>query len=41
LINRELRFKAASPGCRLLVEQLMDFPFAEGNKGATHQIEVV
>jgi predicted phage terminase large subunit-like protein len=33
VINRELRFKADSPGCRLLVEQLMDFPFAEHDDG--------
>ncbi len=33
VINRELRFKADSPGCRLLVEQLMDFPLAEHDDG--------
>ena len=33
VINRELRFKADSPGCRLLVDQLMDFPFAEHDDG--------
>jgi predicted phage terminase large subunit-like protein len=26
VVNREFRFKADSPGCRLLVDQLMDFP---------------
>src|SRR5208282_932634 len=26
IVNRELRFRADSPGCRLLVDQLMDFP---------------
>ena len=31
--NRELRFKADSPGCRLLVEQLMDFPLADHDDG--------
>ncbi len=29
VINREFRFRADSPGCRLLVDQLMDFPLAE------------
>jgi predicted phage terminase large subunit-like protein len=29
VIHRQLRFKADSPGCRLLVDQLMDFPLAE------------
>jgi hypothetical protein len=29
VINRELRFKAEQAGCRLLVDQLMDFPQAE------------
>ncbi len=33
VINRELRFKADSPGCRLLVEQLMDFPLADHDDG--------
>jgi predicted phage terminase large subunit-like protein len=33
VINRELRFKADSPGCRLLVDQLMDFPDAEHDDG--------
>ena len=33
VINRELRFKADSPGCRLLVDQLIDFPFAEHDDG--------
>ena len=33
VINRELRFKADSPGCRLLVDQLMDFPLAEHDDG--------
>jgi len=33
LVNRELRFKADSPGCRLLVEQLMDFPMADHDDG--------
>jgi len=33
VINRELRFKADSPGCRLLVDQLMDFPQAEHDDG--------
>jgi predicted phage terminase large subunit-like protein len=32
-INRELRFKADSPGCRLLVDQLMDFPLGEHDDG--------
>jgi hypothetical protein len=31
--NRELRFRADSPGCRLLVDQLMDFPLAEHDDG--------
>jgi predicted phage terminase large subunit-like protein len=31
--NRELRFKADSPGCRLLVDQLMDFPLADHDDG--------
>ncbi len=29
VLNRELRFKADSPGCRLLVDQLMDFPLGD------------
>jgi len=33
VVNRELRFKADSPGCRLLVDQLMDFPFADHDDG--------
>jgi len=33
VINRELRFKADSPGCRLLVDQLMDFPPADHDDG--------
>jgi len=33
VINRELRFKADSPGCRLLVGQLMDFPLADHDDG--------
>jgi hypothetical protein len=33
VINRELRFKADSPGCHLLVDQLMDFPLAEHDDG--------
>ncbi len=33
VINRELRFKADSPGCRLLVDQLMDFPLAAHDDG--------
>ena len=33
VINRELRFRADSPGCRLLVDQLMDFPLAEHDDG--------
>jgi predicted phage terminase large subunit-like protein len=31
--NREFRFKADSPGCRLLVDQLMDFPLADHDDG--------
>ena len=30
---REFRFKADSPGCRRLVDQLMDFPLAEHDDG--------
>ena len=33
VVNRELRFRADSPGCRLLVDQLMDFPIAEHDDG--------
>ncbi len=33
VINREFRFKADSPGCRLLVNQLMDFPLGEYDDG--------
>ena len=33
VINRELRFKADSPGCRMLVDQLMDFPLADHDDG--------
>jgi predicted phage terminase large subunit-like protein len=33
LTNREYRFKADSPGCRLLVDQLMDFPLADHDDG--------
>jgi predicted phage terminase large subunit-like protein len=33
VINREFRFRADSPGCRLLVDQLIDFPFAEHDDG--------
>ena len=33
VINRELRFRADSPGCRLLVDQLMDFPLGEHDDG--------
>jgi len=33
VINRELRFKADSPGCRLLVDQLMDFPLGDHDDG--------
>jgi predicted phage terminase large subunit-like protein len=31
--GREFRFKADSPGCRRLVDQLMDFPLAEHDDG--------
>ena len=31
--RREFRFKADSPGCRRLVDQLMDFPLAEHDDG--------
>jgi hypothetical protein len=33
VINREFRFKADSSGCRLLVDQLMDFPLADHDNG--------
>ena len=33
VVNREFRFKADSPGCRLLVDQLMDFPLADHDDG--------
>jgi predicted phage terminase large subunit-like protein len=33
VVAREFRFKADSPGCRLLVDQLMDFPLAEHDDG--------
>ena len=33
ITNREFRFKADSPGCRLLVDQLMDFPLADHDDG--------
>ena len=33
LVNRELRFKADSPGCRLLVDQMTDFPLADHDDG--------
>jgi predicted phage terminase large subunit-like protein len=33
VIHRELRFKADSPGCRLLVDQLMDSPLADHDDG--------
>jgi predicted phage terminase large subunit-like protein len=33
VINRELRLKADSPGCRLLLDQLMDFPLADHDDG--------
>ena len=33
VVNRQLRFKDDSPGCRLLVDQLMDFPQAEHDDG--------
>ncbi len=31
--RRELRFRGDSPGCRRLVDQLMDFPLAEHDDG--------
>ena len=31
--SREFRFRADSPGCRRLVDQLMDFPLAEHDDG--------
>jgi predicted phage terminase large subunit-like protein len=33
IVNRNFRFKADSPGCRLLVDQLMDFPHADHDDG--------
>jgi len=33
LVNRELRFKQDSPGCHLLVDQLIDFPHADHDDG--------
>ncbi len=33
VLNRELRFKADSPGCRLPVDQLMDFPLGDHDDG--------
>jgi predicted phage terminase large subunit-like protein len=33
VVNRELRFRADSPGCRILVDQLMDFPIADHDDG--------
>jgi hypothetical protein len=33
VINREFRFKADPPGCRLLVDQRMDFPLADHDDG--------
>jgi len=33
VVNRELRFRADSPGCRLLVDQLVDFPLADHDDG--------
>ena len=33
LTRREFRFRAESPGCRRLVDQLMDFPLAEHDDG--------
>jgi predicted phage terminase large subunit-like protein len=33
VVNREFRFRADSPGCRLLVDQLMDFPIADHDDG--------
>jgi predicted phage terminase large subunit-like protein len=33
LVNRELRFKTDSAGCRILVEQLMDFPMGDHDDG--------
>ena len=31
--RREVRFRGDSPGCRRLVDQLMDFPLAEHDDG--------
>jgi hypothetical protein len=33
IVNRNFRFRADSPGCRLLVDQLMDFPHADHDDG--------
>ncbi len=33
IVNRDLRFKKSSPGCHILVDQLMDFPNAEHDDG--------
>lgn len=33
VVNRELRLKSDSPGCRLLADQMMDFPLAEHDDG--------
>jgi predicted phage terminase large subunit-like protein len=33
IVNREFRFKRDSPGCHLLVDQLMDFPNADHDDG--------
>ena len=33
ITSRQFRFKADSPGCRLLVDQLMDFPLADHDDG--------
>ena len=33
VLGRELRFRADSPGCRRLVDQLMDFPLAQHDDG--------
>jgi hypothetical protein len=30
---RKLRFKAHSPGCKLLIDQLRDFPIGEHDDG--------
>jgi hypothetical protein len=31
--GRQFRFRTESPGCRRLVDQLMDFPLAEHDDG--------